>query len=495
MAPRTYGNWRQSRGFGLGGLGAGQTLAVFLAVLVPVLTLAFSPPLALGVAVVSLVTVVMVMVRIGGQSLADVLLRRARFTRAHRQGWTETFGGLLTQHPRRHDLPGPMAPLSLLSADDGRGGKQGVLWDRRTGWLTVVIRISPVGLGLADRSQADSWVASWGAFLADLGFQTIVRHIAVTVDTAPSGGSTLRDYVASRIEPSAPHAARAVIDELVADTPATSADVDTRIAITFDPARATPRPTDLLGAVAEVTRWLPGLEQRLGRAGVAVLGRASAAWLTARLRMSYDPASRDDVAALLADHDPYEQADPELLLAWAEAGPVRATETWEHWRHDSGISVSYAMTDAPRQAVTDRILTSLLAPGPFPRRVTLLYKAYSAAAAADKVEQQITDTTVRQAWAARTKRDVTQRDRDDIARAVQSAREEAEGAGVGEFCLYATTTVADLELLPAATADVEQRAGQSKLRLRRMRGAQAGTFAAALGLGIDPVELAHRTRR
>ena len=200
-------------------------------------------------------------------------------------------------------------------------------------------------------------------------------------------------------------------------------------------------------------------------------------------------------APLLADHDPYEQADPELLLAWAEAGPVRATETWEHWRHDSGISVSYAMTDAPRQAVTDRILTSLLAPGPFPRRVTLLYKAYSAAAAADKVEQQITDTTVRQAWAARTKRDVTQRDRDDIARAVQSAREEAEGAGVGEFCLYATTTVADLELLPAATADVEQRAGQSKLRLRRMRGAQAGTFAAALGLGIDPVELAHRTRR
>ena len=50
-------------------------------------------------------------------------------------------------------------------------------------------------------------------------------------------------------------------------------------------------------------------------------------------------------------------------------------------------------------------------------------------------------------------------------------------------------------LLGAAAADVEQRAGQSKLRLRRLRGAQSAGFAAALGLGINPVELARRGRR
>ena len=52
-----------------------------------------------------------------------------------------------------------------------------------------------------------------------------------------------------------------------------------------------------------------------------------------------------------------------------------------------------------------------------------------------------------------------------------------------------------MENLPSAIADVEQRAGQSKVRLRRLRGAHSAGFAGALGLGIDPVELSHRARR
>lgn len=79
---------------------------------------------------------------------------------------------------------------------------------------------------------------------------------------------------------------------------------------------------------------------------------------------------------------------------------------------------------------------------------------------------------------------------------MQSAREEAQGAGVGRFTLYVTTTVLHPDDLPAAVADVEQRAGQSKLRLRRLRGAQSAGFAAALGVGIDPADLlTHRRHR
>jgi hypothetical protein len=154
------------------------------------------------------------------------------------------------------------------------------------------------------------------------------------------------------------------------------------------------------------------------------------------------------------------------------------------------------MVEAPRQAVVCRVLTPLLAPGPFPRRVTLLYEPYPAGRAAQQVEREITNTQVRRAWAARTRRDETQRDRDVAARAVQSAREEAEGAGVGRFCLYVSTTLASdaAQYLPAATADVEARAGMAKLRLRRVNGAQAAGFAGALGLGLDPAELARRSR-
>lgn len=498
--PRTYGNWRRARGFGVGQLGTTQTLAVFGALIVPLVASYTVPQLLLVLGPLAAVVLVTVFARVGGQTLADVAVRRARFARARAAGWTEWSGGMLTDHPRRADLPGPMATVVPLSVDDGRGGEQGLLWDRRTGWLTVVFRVSPVGLDLVDPAQADTWVANLGAFYADLGYQPMVRHVAVTVDTAPSGGTTLRDYLASRVDPSAPPAARAVMDELAATAPAVSADVDTRVAITFDPALATPRPTDLLGAVAEVVRWLPGLEASLSTTGVAVLGRASVQWLIARLRMAYDPASRGDVVRALrrAGEAPWPGRETEVLR-WSEAGPVRAEELWDRWRHDSGITVSWALAEAPRQAVMARVLAPLVAPGPFPRRVTLLYRPYPAAAAADEVEKEIQHNSVRAGFAHRTRRDETQRDLDDRARAVQAAQEEAEGAGVGRFTLYASTTIsADSgtdELVASAAADLEQRAGQAKLRLRRLRGAQSAGFAAALGLGVDPTDLARRGHR
>lgn len=75
-------------------------------------------------------------------------------------------------------------------------------------------------------------------------------------------------------------------------------------------------------------------------------------------------------------------------------------------------------------------------------------------------------------------------------------REEAQDAGVGRFTLYVTTTVLHDGDLPAATADAERRAGQSKLRLLRLRGTQAAGFAAALGVEIDPADLlTHRRHR
>lgn len=480
-----YGNWRKAKGFGIGQLGPAQSIILFVSVMVPIGCMYVSPKAALLAALGSAFVLLMVVVRVGGSTAADVIGRRFRFMRAKSEGWTELSGGVLTDHPRGKDLPGPMAPIVPLETDDGRGGKQGLLWDRRVGFISAVIRVSPVGVDLADKSQADAWVASWGSWLADLGYQPLVRHIAVTVDTAPTGGTTVRDYVNSRLDPGAPLAAQQVLRDLVEATPAASSDVDTRVTITFDPSRANPRPKDLLGAVAEITRWLPGIERSLNSAGVAVLGRATTGWLVGRLRVAYDPAARVDI--------PLTSQDPELLH-WAEAGPLRASESWFHWRHDSGISVSWALQEAPRQAVVSRVLTPLLSPGRYPRRVTMLYQPFSAEQAAAQVEKEINNLQLRSAWAKRTKRDETQRDKDDRARAVQAAQEEAQGAGLGSFCMYVTTTIQDEEQLPSAIADVEQRAGQCKLRLRRLNGAQSAGFAGALGLGINPAELARRNR-
>ena len=40
------------------------------------------------------------------------------------------------------------------------------------------------------------------------------RHVAVTVDTAPTGGTTVRDHIAAALDPHAPALARHVLDEL-----------------------------------------------------------------------------------------------------------------------------------------------------------------------------------------------------------------------------------------------------------------------------------------
>ena len=486
---RLYGNWRAAKGFGVGNLGASQTITVFLCILIPVLALYLAGPASAAVLIlIALMIIGATVIRVGGSTALEVVMRRVRFATAKASGYTELTGGVLTDHPRRADLPGPMAPLVPLDVEDGRGGRQALLWDRRSGRLTVVIRVSPVGVDLADQSDADAWVANWGAFLAGLGYEPMVRHVQVTVDTAPTGGTTVRDYVANRMDRDAPQISRQIMAELVDATPTTSADVDTRISVTFDPSKSRNRPRDLLEATSEVIRWLPSIESILGASGVAVLGRASAGWLAGRLRIAYDPASRGDVARL-------RENELTELLTWEEAGPVRAVESWDHWRHDSGISVAWAMYEAPRQAVMSRVLTPLLAPGRWPRRVTLFYAPFPAEQTANEVEQEIANNRIREAWAKRSKRDQTQRDIDDQLRARQAAREEAAGAGVGRFGLYVSTTVLDMENLPSAIADVEQRAGQSKVRLRRLRGAHSAGFAGALGLGIDPVELSHRARR
>ena len=242
--------------------------------------------------------VVAVVVRVGGVSAAEVVTRRVRFGRARAAGWTQLSAGVLTDHPRGHDLPGLLAPLVPLDVDDGRGGRYALLWDRRTGTLSAVLRCSPIGLDLADPGQVDTWIAGWGALLADLGYQPLVAHVAVTVDTAPTGGTTVRDHLAAALDPHAPALARTVLDELAAITPATAAEVDARLTVTFDPRRAHPRPADLLAAVVEAGRWLPGIETALAGCGVAVLGRATTGWLTGRIRAAFDPATRPDLTRL-----------------------------------------------------------------------------------------------------------------------------------------------------------------------------------------------------
>ena len=244
----------------------------------------------------------------------------------------------------------------LVSAEDGYGGRYGLVWDRHTGCLTATVLVTPASPWLADAGDADAWVAGWGAWLAGLGFLPQVRWVTVAVETAPEPGTRLADAVAAAASPDAPEAARQIMTAVAAAAPHAAAAVSTRVSITFDPKADPSRPGDLAAAAAAVTRTLQGLVPGLGACGVAVDRLAGPADLAGMVRCAYDPSARGEVARLLAaaraGHGP-------MPLTWLDAGPVGAQEMSDCYQHDSGVSVSWAWHEAPRQAVTSSVLARL----------------------------------------------------------------------------------------------------------------------------------------
>jgi hypothetical protein len=486
---RTYGGWRRSRGMGLFGLGPVASAVVLGGVLSLITAAAFSLGAALILAVPVGLLIAASLIRWDGVPLSHALVERARWAVGMMRGYPSWRGGVVVEHPRAWQLPGVLAPTELVTADDGLGGTYGVVWDRRAGTLTATLRCAATSTWLANRADADTWVANWGSWLASLGHLPAIRWLAVTVESAPDPGSTLDDYVNSRVDPSAPAPARHLLAELVRRSPAAAADVDTRVSVTFDPAGSPSRPKDLPTAAAEFGRMLHGLTSALASCGVTVLGRASAADLAGIVRTAFDPAARGEVERLQQSGDPYQ------LLTWTDAGPVAAEESWDRYRHDSGISVTYAWHEAPRQHVNSNVLARLVSPGLFPKRVTLLYRPFSAAAAARILENEVNAAAFRAELSRRQGRDATARDLADQQRARQAAREEAMGAGVCLVSLYATVTVLEENDLLTATADLEARAQTAKIRLRRMYRSQAAGFAATLPAGICPPMLSRRWPR
>ena len=488
---RTYGGWRRTRSLGLLGLGPAATLTMLgcLAVLlvvaaVSVRTLVYVvPPMTLAGAAS--------LIRVGGVPLGQVAVVRLRWWRGTRAGYTSYRAEVVLCHAGELQLPGTLAATELLSAEDGRGARYGLVRDRHTGLLTATIRVVPASTWLADPGDADLWVANWAAWLASLGYVPSLRWVTVSVDTAPEPGLTLTNQIAAAIDTAAPRGALEILDQVVAAAPAAAADVSTRVSITFDPAASPAQPRTIAEAVTETGHMMTGLESALAACGMAVLGRATAGEIAGMVRTAFDPAVRGEISRLLAAG-----LTPamEEQLNWASAGPAGAEERWDSYQHDSGTSVTWAWREAPRQHVTSDVLARLLAPGPWPKRVSLQYRPLPAHAAAATLDSEVRAAEFRNEYSRRTRRDVTSRDVHDHARARQAADEEARGAGVSLLGLYVTVTVTDPGQLSRAAADTEAAAESSRIRLQRLYRSQAAGFTATLPCGICLPELARRFR-
>ncbi|MDJ0344236.1 hypothetical protein QMK19_28935 [Streptomyces sp. H10-C2] len=473
----TYGNWRKPQTAGLGKLGLGGTLLLLGGMIVVVLT-------ALASVVAALVLAVLLLMALAPLLVRDRHGRTALQRMAVRIGWRRSVsngshlyrsGPLGRTRYGTCQLPGLAAASTVMEASDAYNRPFALLTYPNTNHHVVVLTTDADGAGLVDQDQVDTWVAHWGQWLAGLAHEPGLVGASVSIEAAPDTGVRLRHEVESNLVEGAPALAAAMFAEVLESYPAGSAQISTRITLTYSGAArpGVPRRTANDMAV-ELGNRLPGLTSTLASTGAGPARPMTAVQLAEAVRVAYDPS----VATLV------EQARSTggSGLTWSDSGPIGAEETWEHYRHDSAHSVTWSMSEAPRGEVFSSVLTTLLRPHSdiARKRVTLLYRPHDPAAAAKIVERDRLDALFR----AQAEPVSKARENAALRAAEQSAREEATGAGVLRFALLYTATATDAADLPLVAAATDTLSAPARIRLRPVVGSQASAFAAALPIGL-----------
>ncbi|MFC9844413.1 SCO6880 family protein [Streptomyces sp. NPDC060223] len=475
--PRTYGNFRKPRTSGLRGLSLGATMLLFAGLISVVLATLVSVWAALALAMV-LVTV------LAPLALRDRHGRTLMQRGAVRLAWrrTTSSGG----HQYRSgplgltaygtcQLPGLAAESTLTEARDGYGRPFAVITIPATGHHTVVISCDADGAALVDEQQVDIWVAHWGQWLSALGAEPGLVAASVTVETAPDSGVRLQQEIAANSVLGAPDLARSMLREVLAAYPAGSAQIATRIALTYSGAarEGTPRRSVEDMALHIGTR-LPGLTAGLSMTGAGTAVPMTATELAEAVRVAYDPT----VASLVEEA----RGAGGTGLTWDQAGPMAAQESWDHYRHDGVFSVTWAMTEAPQGEVFSNVLTALVQPNRdiARKRVTLLYRPHTRAEGARVVQQDYKNAlfTAQQSQVGQARDDA------ELTAARRTTEEQAQGHGVIRFGLLITATVNSADELATAAATVDNLAPAARIAVRPVYGSQAAAFAAALPLGL-----------
>jgi len=452
---RTYGGWRERRGFGLAGMSGAQTAGA-LGVVVLLLGLSLLNPRVLPIVGVPLgLALGLWTVRIRGESAVAWLGRHATWSLARRRRRASY------RASGTYRLPGVLATFAMVETSSA-GGPVGMTWDQPTNALTTVLPVEPLGLSLVTEEEVSEWVGAWDDWLAHLGYLPDVKHVVVTVHTGPSP-----PVPPTSRHPSVPSTMAAeVLSELT--EPHVSGDADHQ-ALTLVSVTVGVQRNDLEASGQRLLELVSTLSTTLSRCGVRVLEPMSPADLVHWVRSAFDPTQPPTVGA-----------------TWSDGRPTSTEEFWDHYRHDASVSAAYVWDEAPGARFTPAVLTRLFGPSGYHKRVSLVYEPVAAHDAVREVDRQAEAAAFRAQYRRRLGRDELARDRADLEKARETAADQVRGAGLVDVGLYAVVSASDLTELARCTVDFENRAGESRVRLRRNYGSQAPAFACTLGVGYVP---------
>lgn len=476
----TYGNWRLPVRAGLGRMSGLTTVLVFTSILVTIFVL------QLGGMIQGIITGVLSLVLLAALSIKDKhgfsslekLIERGIFVLSRLLKRNQYRSGPLGfTKEGTFKLPGVASSVTPYRGIDSMGSSFTVLHMPAVGIYSVSFMVEPDGASLVDQQDIDQWVANWGGFLAELGREVGLIGASVTSEVSQGSGARLRKEIESTLSPDASPIAQQALEEAAVTYPAGMTQNQVWVTLVFSaaprPGARRRKPEDMVRELAsKIPYWCAHLEST----GAGLATALPLEEIAEIVRIAYDPA-----AAHVFEDAAYQ--GEEISLDFENIGPAAAETLWDEYRHDSGVSVCWTMSEAPRGTVYSNVLSRLLASHAAVdrKRVTLLYRPVDSARTADVVEKDQNTARTR----LTSTRNGSARLVADLEAANATAAEEAKGAGLTYFSMIVSATVEDPARLSEAVAAVEQElAPASRIMLRRAYGAHDAVFAATLPLGV-----------
>lgn len=471
-----YENFREPRSKGVGRLGKLGTIALFAGAVVMIVLIKFVGLWwGLGFAAVAGLALLAATTRdqhgrTALEKLGAGLGHRAEVAKGaalYKSGPMSRLG--------TYRLPGLLAQTELTEHEDAAGATYGMVATPATNHYAVTVEAHPDGSSLLADDDLVANVNRWGEWLAFLTHEPGVVQVMVVIESAPDGGPGLRREIGANVAADAPAVAREVLAEVARDYPRGSATVRTFVTLTFDGrqpisrGRLRKRTADEM-AEALAAR-LPEIVGKLAGTGAGACELLDAQELCRVVRVAYDPAAADALA------DAEAQGERPWLMRWDSIGPAAADTQWSYYRHSSGVSVSWSMTEV-MGAVHIEGLLPLLRPHPAidRKRVAILFEPMAPAASPVTAAANLSAAEFR----VNTSRKPSVRDKQDLAVAQATAEEEARGHPLVDFAVVVTATVRTPDQLAQAEAAIDAAGPAARLLLRREDGTQAAAFAQGL---------------
>jgi hypothetical protein len=381
-------------------------------------------------------------------------------------------------HGPQPSLPPQLNGIRILTAPASPSTPTrsiGIVSERSGRRLTAVIACRVAAFALLDPEAQERRLARWGLVLSGAG-NSAVHRLQWIERTAPAQGDELARWLSEERDPALPPRGTAMVEsylELISASSQVTQEHEVLLAVQVDSRRVRERGRDsVTRALVESTE---AVARGLEAAEVTVLGALGPGQLARALRTAFDPYARGELTV-------QEAAEPGRDVDEADAWPLAARETWDHYEADGALHATFWISAWPRVEVSPMFMDSLLGHSSAVRSVAVSFEPLASDRSTREVEAAVTRDRADRELRTRFGQSETARQRQAATATVRREAELAAGHGEVRLSGFVTVSGRDPDELRQACGEVLEHAARARLQLRRLYGQQAQAFTFTLPL-------------